>query len=198
VTERTLAADLESRMRRHGSEAPSFDTIVAAGEHSAVPHHRPTGRPVGLGDLVKIDFGAVIDGYHSDMTRTVVLGEPAGWQRDVYDLVASAQQAGVDAVTDGIATALVDRAARRVVEAAGMGEQFIHGLGHGVGLEIHEAPALGTGSSGTLARDMVVTVEPGVYLPGQGGVRIEDTLVVAAPGEPAERLTLTTRDLLVL
>ncbi|MDX6203219.1 MAG: hypothetical protein QOJ83_2719 [Frankiales bacterium] len=198
VTERTLAADLESRMRRHGSEAPSFDTIVAAGEHSAVPHHRPTGRPVGLGDLVKIDFGAVIDGYHSDMTRTVVLGEPAGWQRDVYDLVAAAQQAGVDAVTDGIATALVDRAARRVVEAAGMGEQFIHGLGHGVGLEIHEAPALGTGSSGTLARDMVVTVEPGVYLPGQGGVRIEDTLVVAAPGEPAERLTLTTRDLLVL
>jgi Xaa-Pro dipeptidase len=198
VTERTLAADLESRMRRHGSETPSFDTIVAAGEHSAVPHHRPTSRPVRLGDFVKIDFGAVIDGYHSDMTRTVVLGEPSGWQRDVYDLVAAAQQAGVDAVTEGVATSLVDRAARRVVEAAGMGERFIHGLGHGVGLEIHEAPALGTGSPGTLAPDMVVTVEPGVYLPGQGGVRIEDTLAVGRPGEPAERLTLTTRDLLVL
>jgi Xaa-Pro aminopeptidase len=198
VTERTLAADLEGRMRRHGSEAPSFDTIVAAGEHSAVPHHRPTDRPVRLGDFVKIDFGAVVDGYHSDMTRTVVVGEPASWQRDVYDLVAAAQQAGVDAVVDGVATALVDRASRRVVEAAGMGERFIHGLGHGVGLEIHEAPALGSGSAGSLATDMVVTVEPGVYLPAQGGVRIEDTLVVPAAGGPAERLTLTTRDLLVL
>ena len=198
VTERTLAADLEGRMRRHGSEAPSFDTIVAAGEHSAVPHHRPTDRPVRLGDFVKIDFGAVVDGYHSDMTRTVVVGEPASWQRDVYDLVAAAQQAGVDEVTDGIATALVDRASRRVVEAAGLGERFIHGLGHGVGLEIHEAPALGSGSAGTLVRDMVVTVEPGVYLPGRGGVRIEDTLVVPAGGGAPERLTLTTRDLLVL
>jgi Xaa-Pro dipeptidase len=198
VTERTLAADLVGRMRRYGSEAPSFDTIVAAGEHSAVPHHRPTDRPVRLGDFVKIDFGAVVDGYHSDMTRTVVVGEPAGWQRDIYDLVAAAQQAGVEAVTDGIPTAQVDRAARRVVEAAGMGERFVHGLGHGVGLEIHEAPALGSGSAGALARDMVVTVEPGVYLPGQGGVRIEDTLVVPAAGGSAERLTLTGRDLLVL
>ncbi len=198
VTERTLAADLESRMRRHGSEAPSFDTIVAGGEHAAVPHHRPTDRPVRPGDFVKFDFGAVVGGYHSDMTRTVVLGEPASWQRDVYELVARAQQAGVDEVTDGIATALVDRASRRVVEAAGMGERFIHGLGHGVGLEIHEAPALGSGSPGALARNMVVTVEPGVYLPGRGGVRIEDTLVVHAVGAPAERLTLTTRDLLVL
>jgi Xaa-Pro aminopeptidase len=198
VTEKTLAADLEGRMRRYGSEAPSFDTIVAAGEHSAVPHHRPTDRPVQLGDFVKIDFGAVVDGYHSDMTRTVVVGEPASWQRDVYDLVAAAQQAGVDEVVDGIATALVDRASRRVVEAAGLGERFIHGLGHGVGLEIHEAPALGSGSAGSLSRGMVVTVEPGVYLPGQGGVRIEDTLVVPAAGSPAERLTLTGRELLVL
>jgi Xaa-Pro aminopeptidase len=198
VTELTLAADLESRMRRHGSEAPSFDTIVAGGEHAAVPHHRPTDRPVRLGDFVKFDFGAVVAGYHSDMTRTVVLGEPADWQRDVYDVVARAQQAGVDEVTDGIATSLVDRASRRVVEAAGMGERFLHGLGHGVGLEIHEAPALGTGSAGALATSMVVTVEPGVYLAGRGGVRIEDTLVVHAAGTPAERLTLTTRELLVL
>jgi Xaa-Pro aminopeptidase len=198
VTERTVAADLESRMRRHGSEAPSFDTIVAAGENAAVPHHRPSDRPMRLGDLVKVDFGAVVAGYHSDMTRTVVLGEPASWQRDVYDLVAAAQQAGVDAVADGVATAAVDRVARGVVEAGGLGERFIHGLGHGVGLEIHEAPALGSGSPGRLATTMVVTVEPGVYLPGQGGVRIEDTLVVPAAGQQAERLTLTSRDLLVL
>ena len=196
VTERALAADLESRMRRHGSEAPSFDTIVAAGANAAVPHHRPTDRPVVVGDFVKIDFGAVIDGYHSDMTRTVVVGEPTEWQRDIYELVAAAQQAGVDAVADGVATAAVDRAARQVIEAAGMGDRFVHGLGHGVGLEIHEAPALGSGSAGALGLAMVVTVEPGVYLPGRGGVRIEDTLVVGAAG--AERLTLTTRDLLVL
>jgi Xaa-Pro aminopeptidase len=198
LTERDVALDLEARMRLHGAEAPSFDTIVAAGEHSAVPHHRPTARPLVSGDLVKLDFGAVIDGYHSDMTRTVVLGEPAAWQREVYDLVAAAQQAGVDAVREGVATADVDRAARSVVEAAGMAERFIHGLGHGVGLEIHELPALGTGSAGVLSAAMVVTVEPGVYLAGRGGVRIEDTLVVRAAGAPAEALTLTTRELLVL
>jgi Xaa-Pro aminopeptidase len=198
VTERTLAAELESRMRLHGSEAPSFDTIVAAGPNSAVPHHRPTDRPFTTGDFVKLDFGAVVAGYHSDMTRTVVLGEPASWQRDVYDLVAAAQQAGVDAVLDGVATAAVDAVARGVVDAGGMGERFIHGLGHGVGLEIHEAPAVGTASAGDLRTGMVVTVEPGVYLPGRGGVRIEDTLVVRAAGVAAEPLTLTTRELLVL
>ena len=198
VTERTIAADLEGRMRRHGSEGPSFDTIVAAGPNAAVPHHRPTDRPVGLGDLITIDFGAVVDGYHSDMTRTVVLGEPQAWQREVYDVVAAAQQAGVDAVADGVAAATVDQAARGVIEAAGMGERFIHGLGHGVGLEIHEAPAVGSGSAGELRMDMVLTVEPGVYLPGRGGVRIEDTLVVLGHGRPAERLTLSPRELLVL
>lgn len=198
VTERTLAADLESRMRRHGSEAPSFDTIVAAGPHAAVPHHRPTDRPIALGDLVKMDFGATIGGYHSDMTRTVVLGEPAGWQREIYDVVQAAQQAGVDAVTDGVATAAVDKVSRAVVEAAGLGDRFIHGLGHGVGLEIHEAPGLGSSTDGDLRTGMVVTVEPGVYLPGRGGVRIEDTLVVHGGAAPAERLTLTPRELLVL
>ena len=198
LTERELAVELEARMRAHGSEGPSFDTIVAAGEHAAVPHHRPTDRRLARGDLVKLDFGAVVDGYHSDMTRTLVLGRPADWQREIYDLVAAAQQAGVDAVCAGVATARVDRAAREVVEAAGRGEQFIHGVGHGVGLEIHELPALGTGSAGVLAESMVVTVEPGVYLPGRGGVRIEDTLLVSAAGQPAQRLTATTRELLVL
>jgi Xaa-Pro aminopeptidase len=140
----------------------------------------------------------VVDGYHSDMTRTVVVGEPEDWQRDVYDLVARAQQAGVDAVVDGAPTAEVDRAARGVVERAGWGERFLHGLGHGVGLQIHEAPALDSSSSGLLAAGMVITVEPGVYFAGRGGVRIEDTLVVGGPGAPAERLTLTTRELLVL
>jgi Xaa-Pro aminopeptidase len=198
LTERTVAYELETRMRLHGAEAPSFDTIVAAGEHSAVPHHRPTDRPLVVGDLVKVDFGAVVDGYHSDMTRTVVLGEPADWQREIYHLVAASQQAGVEAVLAGVATADVDRIARSVVEAGGMAERFIHGLGHGVGLEIHELPALGTGSAGVLSAGMVVTVEPGVYLAGRGGVRIEDTLVVRAAGAPAEPLTLTTRELLVL
>jgi Xaa-Pro aminopeptidase len=198
LTERGLAADLEHWMRTYGSEAPSFDTIVATGPNAAVPHHRPTDRPIGSGDFVKIDFGAVVDGYHADMTRTVIVGPPADWQRDLYVLVAAAQQAGVDAVLDGVATADVDVAARTVIEVAGMGDAFIHGLGHGVGLEIHEAPALGTGSAGTIATSMVLTVEPGVYLPGRGGVRIEDTLVVTGPESPAEALTLTTRELLIL
>jgi Xaa-Pro aminopeptidase len=198
VTELTIAATLEDLMRAHGSEGPSFDTIVATGPSSAVPHHHPTSLAVARGDFVKLDFGAGGDGYHSDMTRTVVVGEPQAWQREVYDVVALAQQAGVDAVADGVATADVDTVSRGVVEAAGYGERFLHGLGHGVGLEIHEAPALGTGSPGTLRTDMVVTVEPGVYLAGRGGVRIEDTLVVTVPGAPAERITLTTRELLVL
>jgi Xaa-Pro dipeptidase len=198
VTELALAADLEARMRLHGSQAPSFETIVATGPHAAVPHHRPTDRPVADGDFVKLDFGATVDGYHSDMTRTVVVGEPEAWQREIYEVVRAAQQAGVDAVAEGVLTADVDRASRGVVERAGWGERFLHGLGHGVGLEIHEAPALGSGSPGVLAAGMVITVEPGVYLAGRGGVRIEDTLVVPPAGAAAERLTLTPRDLLVL
>ncbi|HEY0815567.1 MAG TPA: Xaa-Pro peptidase family protein [Pseudonocardia sp.] len=193
-TEAQVAAALESRMREHGAQGPSFDTIVAAGPHSAVPHHSPTGTPLRRGDLVKLDFGALVDGYHSDMTRTVVLGQAAPWQRDLYALVGAAQAAGRAALRAGADVADVDAAARGVIAEAGRGAEFPHGLGHGVGLQIHEAPLLAATASGPLAPGMVVTVEPGVYLEGRGGVRIEDTLVVG-DGSPA-LLTLFPKDLL--
>jgi Xaa-Pro aminopeptidase len=193
-TEREVALDLENGMRRHGAVGPSFETIVAAGAHSAIPHHRPTDTPLRRGDLVKMDFGALVDGYHSDMTRTVVLGPAAGWQRELYELVASAQRAGCAALAPGADVVDVDAAARSVIADAGHGDEFVHGLGHGVGLQIHEAPALSKLASGALAAGMVVTVEPGVYLEGRGGVRIEDTLVVRDGGP--ELLTRTTKDLI--
>ena len=195
-TERDIARELESRMLDHGAQGPSFETIVAAGPNSAVPHHRPTEAVLGHGELVKMDFGALVDGYHSDMTRTVVLRAAADWQREIYQLVAEAQAAGRAAVRSGTDVRDVDAAARSLIEAAGHGEQFVHGLGHGVGLEIHEAPALSRMGLGKLAPGMAVTVEPGVYLADRGGVRIEDTLVVT-DDEP-EVLTLTTRDLVVV
>jgi Xaa-Pro aminopeptidase len=195
-TEREVARELETRMLDYGAAGPSFETIVAAGANSAVPHHRPTDAELAVGDLVKLDFGALVDGYHSDMTRTFVLGVPADWQRELYDLVATAQAAGRAALRPGVAVADVDGAARGVVEAAGRGEEFLHGLGHGVGLEIHEAPSLAKTGEGRLSAGMAVTVEPGVYLSGRGGVRIEDTLVVR-DGDP-ELLTLTTKQLVVV
>ncbi|MGQ0775380.1 MAG: M24 family metallopeptidase [Pseudonocardiales bacterium] len=194
-TEREVARDLEARMVAAGATGPSFETIVAAGPNSAVPHHRPTDVQLRRGDLVKMDFGALVDGYHSDMTRTMVLGEPAEWQRELYDLVASAQAAGRAALRAGVDVRDVDSAARDIITHAGHGEDFPHSLGHGVGLQIHEAPALSQLGVGILAAGMAVTVEPGVYLTGRGGVRIEDTLVVC-DGEP-ELLTLTTKDLVV-
>jgi Xaa-Pro dipeptidase len=195
-TEREVARDLEARMAAAGAAGPSFETIVATGANSAVPHHRPTDAPLRRGDLLKMDFGALVEGYHSDMTRTVVLGVVAGWQRELYDLVAAAQAAGRVALRAGADVRDVDAAARDVITHAGYGEDFLHSLGHGVGLQIHEAPALSQFGVGTLAAGMAVTVEPGVYLSGRGGVRIEDTLVVS-DGEP-ELLTLTTKDLVVV
>jgi Xaa-Pro aminopeptidase len=195
-TEREVARDLESRMLDHGANGPSFETIVATGANSAVPHHRPTDAVLRGGDLVKLDFGALVDGYHSDMTRTLVLGAPADWQRDLYELVATAQAAGRAALRVDTDVSDVDAAARDVVERAGRGEEFLHGLGHGVGLEIHEAPTLAKTGEGRLSAGMAVTVEPGVYLSGRGGVRIEDTLVVR-DGDP-ELLTLTTKQLVVV
>ncbi len=199
-TERHIAQELERRMLDHGAEGVAFETIVASGPNSAIPHHRPTDRRVEEGDFLKIDFGALYRGYHADMTRTFVVGgEPADWQIELHELVFAAQKAGREALRPGAELAEVDRAARRVIEEAGYGEYFPHGLGHGVGLEIHEEPYLRQTSDGTLAACMPVTVEPGVYLPGRGGVRIEDTLVVrdVEDGGP-ELLTITTKELLVL
>ncbi len=180
-------------MLDHGAAGPSFETIIAAGPNSAVPHHRPTDAVLAAGDFVKMDFGALVDGYHSDMTRTVVLGKPADWQREIYELVRASQAAGRAALGVDTDVKAVDNAARAVIEDAGYGEQFLHGLGHGVGLEIHEAPTLSQRGDGRISAGMAVTVEPGVYLAGQGGVRIEDTLVVR-PSTP-ELLTLTTKEL---
>ncbi|SDY22433.1 Xaa-Pro aminopeptidase [Geodermatophilus africanus] len=199
-TELQVGRELDARMLVMGAEAPSFETIVASGANSAIPHHRPDITELRAGDFLKLDFGATVDGYHSDMTRTVVLGgvggEAAAWQREVYDLVAAAQAAGRAALAVGADVVAVDAAARGVIAAAGHAEHFPHGLGHGVGLEIHEAPGIGQLGAGRLAAGMAVTVEPGVYLPGHGGVRIEDTLIVT-DDEP-ELLTLTSKELLVL
>lgn len=195
-TERDIARELEGRMLDHGADGIAFETIVATGPNSAVPHHRPTDRVVEAGDLLKIDFGALYRGYHADCTRTVVIGEPADWQREIHALVREAQRAGRHALAPGVDVLTVDAAARDVITAAGYAESFTHGLGHGVGLEIHEAPSIGYNATGRLDARTPVTVEPGVYLPGRGGVRIEDTLVVR-DGEP-ELLTTTPRDLLVL
>jgi len=196
-TEREVARRLEACMVELGADGIAFETIVASGPNSAIPHHRPTHREIERGDLLKIDFGALHGGYHADCTRTVVVGrEPEDWQREIYAVVRAAQRAGRHALTAGADVRDVDGAARAVVVEAGYGEQFPHGLGHGVGLEIHEAPMMGYGASGRLAARTPVTVEPGVYLPGRGGVRIEDTLVVT-DGVP-DLLTTTPKDLLVL
>jgi Xaa-Pro aminopeptidase len=196
MTEREAAIALERGMVDLGAERPAFDSIVASGPNGAIPHHRPGDRVLERGDLVTFDFGALYGGYHADITRTVALGEPADWQREVYDLVRAAQQAGVDAAMPGAETRMVDAAARDVIKDAGHGEHFTHGLGHGVGLEIHEAPLMGYDKTGKLRDRVPITAEPGVYLAGRGGVRIEDTLVVRASGP--ELLTETTKELLVL
>jgi Xaa-Pro aminopeptidase len=201
ITEREFAVLLERSMIDHGAEAPAFNTIVASGPNGAIPHHSPGRRPFATGDLITIDCGARYAGYHADMTRTVALGAPAAWQRDIYALVAAAQQAGIQAATPGAEVTAVDAAARDLIAGAGHGEHFQHGLGHGVGLEVHEAPIIGYGRTGTLRDRTPVTVEPGIYLPGRGGVRIEDTLVVrvgAGAAGSADLLTTTTRELLVL
>lgn len=191
-TEREVALDLELRMRDHGATAPAFESIVAAGRHSAEPHHRPTGAELRCGDLVTLDFGALVDGYHSDMTRTFAVGDIGEARRTVYDTVARSQQAGVDALRAGVDAAEVDAACREVIAQSGWAHAFVHGTGHGVGLDIHEEPRVSVRSTATLRSGHVVTVEPGIYLEDLGGVRIEDTLLVTDDG--CERLTLASKD----
>ena len=181
-TEGEVGAELDHLVRRRGASGSAFDTIVAAGENSALPHARPGPRRIEPGDLVVIDFGAIVDGYRSDMTRTVCVGEPRPPGDRVYEVVREAQQAGVEAVADGVSCKQVDAVCREIIGEAGWGEAFLHSTGHGVGLDIHEVPSLSTRSEEVLATGEVVTVEPGIYLAGIGGVRIEDTVVVTDDG----------------
>jgi Xaa-Pro aminopeptidase len=195
-SERQVAQELERAMRRAGADGLSFETIVAFGENAAEPHHEPGHRTLEDGDIVKMDFGALWGGYHSDMTRTVAFGAVGSELRKIYAIVQEAQMAGVDAVRAGATGGEVDAASRGVVEAAGYGEAFSHGLGHGVGLEVHEGPGLRRDGADELPVGTVVTVEPGVYVPGLGGVRIEDMVEVRADG--GRVMPSSTKDLIEL
>jgi Xaa-Pro aminopeptidase len=180
--ERDFGLELDTTMRQLGASGPSFETIVASGPNGAKPHARPGERRIREGDLVVLDFGALLDGYHSDMTRTVSIGEPSPTQRRMDEVVRAAQAAGVAAVRPGVTGADVDKVCRDLITEAGWGEAFLHGTGHGVGLDIHEDPRVAATATAILDPGHVVTVEPGVYLPEHGGVRIEDTVVVTPDG----------------
>ena len=186
VTERAIAARIESALRDEGFERPAFDTIVASGPNGALPHYRAGDRALAEGDLVVLDFGGVLDGYCSDLTRTVAVAPLSAEAQRVCAAVREAQQAAIDAVKPGVATTDVDRAARRVLEAHGLGEAFGHGTGHGLGLDVHEEPRVTRPRADVapvlLEPGMVFTIEPGAYLPGWGGVRIEDDVLVTDHG----------------
>jgi Xaa-Pro aminopeptidase len=194
VSEEHFALELDTAMRRHGAESTAFETIVAAGENSAKPHHHPGGRRIAPGDPVVVDFGATFEGYRSDMTRTFCVDEdPTGELARIFDVVQTSQAAGAKAVKPGISVKEVDDVCRRIIADAGWADRFEHGTGHGVGLDIHEAPTVSQLGTAILAPGFVVTVEPGVYVPGHGGVRVEDTLVVTEDG--ARALTRFTKDI---
>jgi Xaa-Pro aminopeptidase len=194
LTEAEFGRNLDFEMRELGAAGPSFETIVAAGPNAAKPHHRPGPDTIAEGSPIVLDFGALVDGYCSDMTRTVWVGGIARQElRRAVEVVLASQSAGVAAVRPGVRCSDVDRACRDVIAAAGWAEAFVHGTGHGVGLDIHEAPSVAATSTDTLEPGHVVTVEPGVYLPGIGGVRIEDTVVVTEGG--CRPLTSTPKDL---
>jgi Xaa-Pro aminopeptidase len=182
-----VAAEIEYAMRKRGSYGTAFETAVASGLCSAFPHGGCSDREIREGDLVVIDFGATYKFYRSDMTRTLVAGKPSEKQKKLYAIVKAAQEKAFEAIKPNVKAKDVDGAARKIIEAAGYGECFVHGLGHGVGLEIHEPPTLNASSKETLAAGNVVTDEPGIYLVGYGGVRIEDTVLVQKNG--AEKLT---------
>ncbi len=182
MTEKELAARLEYYMRSLGSEGVSFDTIVASGHRSALPHGAPTDKEIEVGDFVTFDFGALYNGYHSDTTRTVVMGMANSWHREIYTVVHEAQYRGIKAARPGITGKELDALIRDYIDSRGYGKYFTHGLGHGVGLEIHELPNINSRGDIVLKEGMVFSIEPGIYIQGRGGVRIEDTVVLTAEG----------------
>lgn len=195
MTELEAALILETFMRKNGAKKTSFDTIAASGVRSSMPHGIATDKVIEKGDFVTFDFGCVLDGYCSDMTRTVVMGQCSDRQREVYNTVLKAQTAALDAIKIGASCAEIDKAARDVISAAGYGDCFGHSLGHSVGIEIHEAPGFSTKSTDVVQEGNVITVEPGIYIDGFGGVRIED---VVAIGENVQNLTKSCKDLMII
>lgn len=196
MTEKEVSLELDFYMLSHGAEAVSFETIAVAGKNSSMPHGVPGDYRIQKGDFITLDFGATVDGYHSDMTRTICLGNPSEKQREVYETVLKAQKKGLEVLKDGITGKEADKAARDIIEAAGYGKNFGHGLGHGVGVEIHEAPNLSPRSAHTLKEGHVVTVEPGIYLPGEFGVRIEDMALITKDG--SINLTSCPKELIII
>jgi Xaa-Pro aminopeptidase len=194
ITEVKIAARIDYMLRLGSKEVPAFETIVASGEHASLPHASPSLRVVKEGDLITMDFGAIWNGYCSDITRTVVLGKASDKVREVYGIVLDAQLAAIDGIKAGAACSDVDALARDLIEAKGYGDNFGHGLGHGLGLEVHEGPRLSKKSEEILAAGMVTTVEPGIYIPGWGGVRIEDDVVVRDGG--CDNLTGASKELI--
>jgi Xaa-Pro aminopeptidase len=196
VREQEVAAEIDYRMRRLGAEQPSFETIVAAGKRSALPHARPTGAILRGNQLVLIDMGAFVGGYASDMTRMLFLGTPGARVRRLYRAVLEAQQAALEAVRPGVTAGYVDRQARKVLAGYKLERAFVHSTGHGLGLEIHEPPRIGRKDKTPLRAGMAITIEPGVYLEGFGGMRIEDTVAVTESG--CEVLTPTSKQLRII
>lgn len=196
VTEQEIALELEVFMRRNGSDGVAFTPIVASGPNSALPHAKVTAREILAGDFVKLDFGARVDGYCADMTRTVVVGTASDRQREIHSAVLAANAAGISAVRAGRPGSDIDAEARAVIVEHGFGDFFKHGLGHGVGLEVHELPSVGPRGTKSVLPGSVITIEPGVYLPGFGGVRIEDLVVVEESGPCV--LTRSPKDLIEL
>ena len=181
-SEKFIRNVLENRMREYGADDIAFASIVASGPNSAIPHHEPTDRELQSGDFLKIDFGAKVDGYHADCTRTAVVGKPSDWQAELHSAVTSAQEAGRNTIQSGIQFTEVEKAVNQSLTDSGYREYFTHGLGHGVGLAIHEDPFFGRVETAKIASNTVITIEPGAYLKDKGGVRVEDTIVVNSEG----------------
>ena len=196
MTEAAIAGEIAARHRRYGAEGDAFDSIVASGAHSSLPHARPSAKAVAAGEFVTLDFGCVFHGYHSDMTRTIAVGSAGREMKQVYAAVLDAQRAALDAARAGITGRQLDNTARRVIRRHGYGRQFVHGLGHGIGLQIHEEPRVSKKNPDPLPSGSVITIEPGIYLPGKFGVRIEDDVVLHSGG--CENITGSPKELIIV